>query len=79
MKKTQKKDFAKFEVLNESSQGSLIGGFSIALNAVISNATESNNCQGGNCVDGCGSGQNVSACNTVKGCGTVQPHQVQGF
>ncbi|HSC40142.1 MAG TPA: hypothetical protein VLD19_19795 [Chitinophagaceae bacterium] len=69
MKKTQSANFAKFEVLNETAQGTMVGGFSVVLNATVNLLEGSNNCQGGNCVEGCGKGQNVSACNTVSGCG----------
>jgi hypothetical protein len=61
-------DLTKFEVLSETGNGSLIGGFSVALAAnltrtpllesesnVLANCSETtNNCQGGNCVKGCG-------------------------
>jgi len=70
MEKKTKKSLTEFEVLNESSQGSLVGGFSVALTSsaqALENTT--NNCQGGNCKIGCGAEQNVGACNSVPGCG----------
>jgi len=71
MKKMQTKDLTRFEVLNETAQGSLVGGFSFALTADVSTnlADTTNNCQGGNCKTGCGAEQNVGACNSVPGCG----------
>jgi hypothetical protein len=61
-------DLTKFEVLSETGNGNLIGGFSDALaannpsmsllaaesNVLADCSTTTNNCQGGNCVKGCG-------------------------
>jgi len=70
MKKKIKQNLTEFEVLNESSQGNLVGGFSVVMTASASAMlTETNNCQGGNCKTGCGAEQNVGACNSVPGCG----------
>ena len=57
----------KFEPLSEESEN-LLGGFSASLSASsFDEGSGANNCAGGNCVAGCGSGQTV---NTVKGCGS---------
>ncbi len=57
----------RFEPLSEEA-ANLLGGFSASLSATTSFADDgANNCLGGNCVAGCGSGQQV---NTVPGCGT---------
>ncbi|MDP1814041.1 MAG: hypothetical protein Q8K92_06290 [Leadbetterella sp.] len=61
-----------FESISETSENQLVGGFSASLSfnpAMSFGDDNSNNCLGGNCVDGCGSGQNVRGCNTVSGCG----------
>jgi hypothetical protein len=59
----------KFEPLTEESE-SLLGGFSASLSASsFTSGSEANNCQGGNCSAGCGSGQEV---NNIVGCGTNQ-------
>ncbi|WP_346983912.1 hypothetical protein [Chryseobacterium sp. POE27] len=59
-----------FEKISESQEKKLLGGFS---NAILGPTTgiddgtgTTNNCQGGNCRDGCGQGQNV---NCIQGCG----------
>jgi hypothetical protein len=62
MKENKKVDFKNFEVLSESRNGNMIGGFSpIIIVASTSSfyATNSechvvNNCNGGNCASGCG-------------------------
>ena len=62
----------------ELSAGIFSGGFIIldaSENANLLGGEETNNCQGGNCVSGCGS--NLAAqcghnTNTVAGCGTKQ-------
>jgi hypothetical protein len=57
----------KFEPLSEEAEN-LLGGFSASLStSSFDSGSEANNCAGGNCVAGCGSGQEV---NTVPGCGT---------
>ena len=56
----------KFEPLSEEAEN-LLGGFSASLSATsFESGSEANNCQGGNCVAGCGSGQQV---NTAINCG----------
>ena len=64
--------------MQESSFGTLTGGFIVldaSENANLLGGEETNNCQGGNCVSGCGSNL-VAQCghntNTVAGCGTKQ-------
>ncbi len=63
MKDNQKMDLTKFEALSETTQGALVGGFSTAM-AVSPGGGEigetindgcTNNCDGGNCIKGCGS------------------------
>ena len=61
MKKNQKANLARFEVLKEAKTGNLIGGFSNAIgntdplhSRVAGNVICTNNCDGGNCVKGCG-------------------------
>ncbi|HNF47845.1 MAG TPA: hypothetical protein PLF48_00590 [Chitinophagales bacterium] len=64
MKKNQKKiDLSNFEKLSEASTGSLVGGFSVAKSGPSTNlkaavnlikCTTTNNCDGGNCISGCG-------------------------
>jgi len=68
---------SKFQI-TESSFGTLAGGFALLTtqeNTQILGGEESNNCRGGNCVDGCGTNL-VAGCgantNTVAGCGTKQ-------
>lgn len=54
--------FEKFELLSEDAEGQLVSGFSSAMEADLmrmggeSNVSCTNNCAGGNCVSGCGSG-----------------------
>jgi hypothetical protein len=56
----------KFEPLLEEAEN-LLGGFSASLSASsFDSGSEANNCLGGNCVAGCGSGQDI---NTTQGCG----------
>ena len=58
--------FLRFEPLSDASER-LLGGFSASLSATsVTEETGANNCNGGNCVAGCGSGQDI---NTVKNCG----------
>lgn len=61
MSKKKKMDLTKFEGLNQNTEGQLIGGFSVTLNAMGNTAfaandrcQTTNNCNGGNCVKGCG-------------------------
>jgi hypothetical protein len=63
-------DLHKFESISETSGQKLIGGFSatFSVNELVDESGGSNNCQGGNCKTGCGTGQNIQ-CNTVDGCG----------
>jgi hypothetical protein len=66
MKKNQKTNLARFEVLKETKTGNLIGGFSNALDSKGQGSlatTGSNvfcgtntNCHGANCIAGCGGG-----------------------
>ena len=65
--KKEKKLSIKFEPLSEDAEN-LLGGFSASLSssAFEGGSGAANNCLGGNCVAGCGSGQEV---NTVSGCG----------
>lgn len=62
---------ADFEAITETAENQLLGGFSTSISVIagISFAVEDNNCSGGNCTSGCGTGQNVSKCNTTIGCG----------
>lgn len=64
MKEKQKNNFKNFEVLSETNNGTLVGGFSSIGGSLplTSNLLEvknkgchvSNNCNGGNCARGCG-------------------------
>lgn len=64
-------EISKFEALSETSGNRLVGGFSDTITGSSnSSGTLSNNCQGGNCVERCGSGQNIQ-CNGVRACGVV--------
>jgi hypothetical protein len=69
MKKKHQKALSTLRELKEMKDGKLEGGFEfIAHNqlvAIIAGASGANNCEGGNCVSGCGQ------INTVKGCGTT--------
>lgn len=64
MDKTNKTYLLKFEVLSESKTGNLVNGFSAAISVNETAATGglmpnigcTNNCNGGNCVAGCGGG-----------------------
>ncbi|MDP1814042.1 MAG: hypothetical protein Q8K92_06295 [Leadbetterella sp.] len=61
-----------FESISETSENQLVGGFSASLSfnlAMSYGDDNSNNCSAGNCVKGCGTGQNVDLCNTTPGCG----------
>ena len=57
----------RFEPLSEQAEN-LLGGFSATLSATSlgEEAGPANNCNAGNCVAGCGSGQEV---NTKANCG----------
>lgn len=62
---------SSFETLTENNANELVGGFSKSFSdqsSVLAN-TLANNCYGGNCTQGCGSGQNTQLCNTYFGCG----------
>lgn len=53
--------FQKFELLTENAEGQLVSGFSDAMESDLMkmggvNWGCTNNCDGGNCVSGCGSG-----------------------
>ncbi len=72
MKLSMEFNFSNFESLSENSEQKLVGGFSpsVSLGVTASDLTGgSNNCEGGNCIAGCGKGQNTG-CNVVSGCGT---------
>ncbi len=63
----KKFDLSKFEVL-ETKGEVLKGGFSFALSTSASGGKQdsvSNNCNGGNCASGCGSGSNRFICMTI--------------
>lgn len=64
-------NLADFEAISETAENQLVGGFSTSISVMAGTpfAVEDNNCNGGNCVSGCGTGQNVSQCNTTPGCG----------
>lgn len=63
-------NLSNFEPISESSENKLIGGFSPSISIEIKDHEfNTNNCNGGNCVSGCGNGQNVQTCNTSMGCG----------
>lgn len=63
MKEKKKMDFKNFEVLSETN-GTMIGGFSGIINFNASTSYSptnkdchvTNNCNGGNCIAGCGGG-----------------------
>ena len=62
-------DISNFEPVSEDSESKLVGGFSISLSQQTQDPVQqetTNNCQGGNCVKGCGDGQTL---NGVAGCG----------
>lgn len=63
-------DLTQFESISETSGQQLIGGFSATFSTteLVDDSGGSNNCQGGNCKTGCGTGQNIQ-CNTVDNCG----------
>ncbi len=60
----------------ESSLGTLTGGFIVlqsSENLALLGGEETNNCRGGNCVQGCGTNLEAGCganTNTVAGCGT---------
>lgn len=67
MKENKKLGFKNFETLKETSTGILVGGFTVVTGGGQSGASGGgtvtnsgcvvgNNCQGGNCVTGCGGG-----------------------
>jgi len=74
MKKKHLKSFSKS--LQELKDGKLEGGFDFIANnqliAILAGTSGTNNCDGGNCVPGCGQINNVKGCgttNVVAGCG----------
>jgi hypothetical protein len=77
MNKLNKKKLAEFaKHLSEQQDGLLEGGFKIISfenNSLFLGGDQTNNCNGGNCVQGCGQ-NTVSGCggktNTVPHCGT---------
>lgn len=65
-------DISNFEPISEDSGNKLVGGFSASMSSNGESLESlSNNCNGGNCIKGCGDGQNVN-CNTVAGCSVVK-------
>lgn len=60
-----------FEKISESQEKKIVGGFSQSFSGPtdgLDDGGTTNNCQGGNCRAGCGTGQNIQ-CNTYQGCG----------
>ena len=73
--KKEKLSLSRFAAQLQEQEGKLNGGFAIILdaqNAVVLGGEETNNCNGGNCVTGCGT-NSVAGCggtvNNVAGCG----------
>ncbi|WP_340203326.1 hypothetical protein [Ascidiimonas sp. W6] len=62
-------DISNFEPVAEDSENKLVGGFSASVSGTFQDPVQetTNNCQGGNCVKGCGDGQIL---NGAAGCGT---------
>ena len=63
MEQKKSKSLSQFELLSENSNGFLISGFSLAVQSNLFGGIDSentnnkctiNNCDGGNCVKGCG-------------------------
>jgi len=71
MKKKITITLENFEGISETQSNQLMGGFSQSFSGQdkIADTLIGNNCQGGNCVEGCGSDNNVM-CNNRVGCGT---------
>ncbi len=65
--------FENYEKISESQEHNLVGGFSKSFSNQneISFNEETNNCNGGNCVSGCGVKGNYG-CNNVAGCNNPQ-------
>ena len=61
--------FEDYEKTSEPQEDYLVGGFSKSFSnqKEIAFAEHTNNCDGGNCVSGCGGNGNYS-CNTATGC-----------
>ena len=58
-----------FENISEDSENKLLGGFSATFFSSEKEFDQgANNCNAGNCVAGCGSGQNID-CNSTAFCG----------
>ena len=84
MKKKDEKSMQFTKTIVELKDGKLEGGFEfIAHSQLTSILAGANNCEGGNCIAGCGTtntgcGTNtVSGCsgpNTISGCGTPSPN-----
>ncbi len=73
--KNEKFSIAKFARQLQEQDGKMNGGFAVLLsaeNALVLGGDETNNCNGGNCVQGCGT-NSVAGCggtvNNVVGCG----------
>lgn len=69
----------------QEQDGKLNGGFAVLLsveNALVLGGEETNNCNGGNCVTGCGT-NSVAGCggtvNNVAGCGKATLTVSSGF
>jgi len=65
-----------FEGISESQGNQLVGGFSVSFSASKGSEFDmavANNCNGGNCVTGCGGN---SGCNTVANCKCTPPPQL---
>jgi len=65
---------SSFEPISDIGSEKLIGGFSTSFSVSMVHGSDindvgSNNCAGGNCVSGCGNGQNIHCSNAVPGCG----------
>ncbi|HYE53916.1 MAG TPA: hypothetical protein VD996_03705 [Chitinophagaceae bacterium] len=73
--KQDKLSLSRFAEKLQEQDGKLNGGFAVLLpaeNAAVLGGEETNNCNGGNCVTGCGT-NSVAGCggqvNNVAGCG----------
>ena len=73
--KKEKFSLSEFAQKLQEQDGKLNGGFAVlvpAENAMVLGGEETNNCNGGNCVQGCGT-NSVAGCggtvNNVAGCG----------
>lgn len=76
--KKEKLSLSSFAQKLQERDGKLNGGFAVLLsadNVIVIGGEEANNCNGGNCVTGCGT-NSVAGCggtvNNVAGCGVKQ-------